>query len=211
MRRFTSFHRPIVFDVGANTGQSIKTFCQYLNNPEIHSFEPGEDAFRLLTENTKGMKDVHIVNSAMGARQETRTFVENEFSDMSSFFEPDEAAWGSIIRRRPLQLDTVDDYAARAGMKHIDILKSDTQGYDLNVLRGASKMLREGRISLVYLELIFSKMYQGSPRFDEVYAFLADRGMMLVSFYDMHYQNELLSWTDALFANEQVVTRKVLL
>jgi hypothetical protein len=78
-------------------------------------------------------------------------------------------------------------------------LKSDTQGYDLEVLRGASRMLSEKRIALIYLEVTFSRIYQGSPRFDEVYGFLADHGMALVSFYDMIYQHKLLSWTDALF------------
>jgi FkbM family methyltransferase len=199
MRRLTSSGRPVVFDVGANTGQSVQRFRGYFRNPEIHSFEPGEEAFEKLTKHTQGLGGVHIANDGLGAVREMRTFVENELSDMSSFLEPGEDAWGSITRRRALQLDTVDDYCNRAGIGHIDILKSDTQGYDLEVLRGASKLLRDKRIDLIYLEVIFSKMYHGSPRFDEVYAFLADYGMTLVSFYDMHYQHDLLSWTDALF------------
>jgi FkbM family methyltransferase len=205
--RLTSSDRPVVLDVGANTGQSVKNFRNCLKNPEIHSFEPGEDAFRALTENTRGLTDVHIVNSGMGARREIKTFVENQFSVMSSFLEPGEDAWGSITRRCPVQLDTIDDYCNRGGIGHIDILKSDTQGYDLEVFRGADRMLREKKIDLIYLELIFSKMYLGTPRFDEVYAFLVDHGMSLVSFYQMHYQHNLLSWTDALFANVQNLPR----
>jgi FkbM family methyltransferase len=199
MRRLTSSARPVVFDVGGNIGQSVQQFRRDFGNPEIYSFEPGEQAFEKLTKNTQGVAGVHVANSGMGAVRETRTFIENELSDMSSFFEPGEDAWGKVTRRRALELDTVDDYCNRAGISQIDILKSDTQGYDLEVLRGASRMLSEKRIALIYLEVTFSRIYQGSPRFDEVYGFLADHGMALVSFYDMIYQHKLLSWTDALF------------
>ncbi|HEV3331242.1 MAG TPA: FkbM family methyltransferase [Bryobacteraceae bacterium] len=199
--RLTCSPCPVVFDIGANIGQTMQQFRRYFKTPEIHSFEPGEDAFQKLTKNTIGLGGVHIVNSGMGARRETKTFGENQESVMSSFLEPGEDAWGSVVTRRALQLDTVDDYCERSNIGHIDILKSDTQGYDLEVLRGASRMLSEGNVSLVYLEVTFSKMYRGSPRFDELYGFLADHGMTLVSFYEMHYQRDSLSWTDALFTN----------
>jgi FkbM family methyltransferase len=198
MHSLTPAPTPVIFDVGGNIGQSIQQFRSHFKNPQIHSFEPGEDTFRQLTENTRGLPDVHLVNSGMGSRRETKTFVENEISGMSSFFEPGEDAWGSVKGRRTLQLDTVDDYCNRKGIGHIDILKSDTQGYDLEVLRGASQMLKDKRINLIYLEVIFDNMYQGAPRFDEVYAFLASYGR-LVSFYDMNYQSDLLSWADVLF------------
>jgi FkbM family methyltransferase len=200
MHRLTSVPlSPIIFDIGANIGQSVRRFRRYFNDSVIHSFEPGEEAFQALTKNTLGLDRVHISNRALGAACTTRTFVENELSDMSSLFEPGESAWGSIVRRRKVELDTVDDYCNRNGIERIDILKSDTQGYDLEVLRGARQCLKDQRVELIYLELTFSKMYKGAPRFDEIYAFLADHGMVLVSFYDMYYQGDFLSWTDALF------------
>jgi hypothetical protein len=45
-------------------------------------------------------------------------------------------------------------------------------------------------------------MYKGLPRFDEIYAFLADRRFALVSSYDFYYQHGRAGWTDALFINE---------
>ncbi len=199
MRRLSASSRPVVFDVGANVGQSIQQFREYFRNAEIHAFEPGEKAFRELAKNTQGLAGVHIVNGGLGSRRETKTYVENELSDMSSFLEPDEDAWGSITGRHALQLDTVDDYSNRNGIEHLDILKIDTQGYELEVLRGAAEMLRDRKIRLIYLEVTFARMYQGSPRFDELFAYLADNGMALVSFYEKHYKNDLLAWTDALF------------
>ena len=139
----------------------IERFRETFENPKIHSFEPAKAPFQILTKKVQGLRDVHIANSAMGASQETKTFFENEFSDMSSFLETDENAWGSIAQHTAIQLDTVDDYCNRAGVEHINILKSDTQGYDLEVLRGARRMLENEKVDLIYLELIFSKkMYE---------------------------------------------------
>ena len=199
MRRLTAKANPLVFDVGANLGQTVQKFCGYFEKPQIHAFEPGDEAFQNLTKNTQGLSNVRAVNCGMGARREEKTFVENTYPDMSSFLEPGDDSWGVVIQRRTLALNTIDDYCARTGIAEIDILKSDTQGYDLEVLRGASRMLKERRIGLIYIELTFAKMYLGAPRFDEVYGFLTDNGMALVSFYEMHYQNDALGWTDALF------------
>jgi len=199
MQYFTASDQPVIFDVGANVGQTIQKFRAYFEGSVIHSFEPGIDTFEELKRNVEGVADLHLINCGLGAQREVKTFVENEFSDMSSFYEPGQAGWGKITHRREVQIDTIDDYCERAGVDHIDILKSDTQGYDLEVLRGAGKMLSAGKIKLVYLEIIFDDMYQGSPQFDEIYKFLIDHGMTLVSFYDMHYQHDRLSWTDVLF------------
>jgi Methyltransferase FkbM domain len=80
-------------------------------------------------------------------------------------------------------------------------LKSDTQGFELDALRGDSRMFGRRRIGLVYIEVIFSAMYQGLPRTDETPKFLFNHGFRIVSFYVMHYQNDLLGWTDILFVN----------
>jgi FkbM family methyltransferase len=141
---------------------------------------------------------LHLTNAGLGARREIKTFVENERPQQSSFLEPGQDCWGSVKQRIDIQLDTIDEYCGLAGIDHIDVLKSDTQGFDLDVLRGANTMFERKRVRLVYIEVIFSSMYQGLPRVDETLKFLFGHGFRLVSFYDMHYQNDLLGWTDVL-------------
>ena len=58
---------PIVFDVGANIGQSVTRFRRLLPGCEIYSFEPAPETFRELQINTQGMPDVHIVNAGVGS------------------------------------------------------------------------------------------------------------------------------------------------
>jgi FkbM family methyltransferase len=201
MRRFVTSGNPVLFDVGANVGQTIKSLRQHFKKSIIHSFEPSPSTFETLRKRTLGLTGLHLTNAGLGAHPEFKTFVENEKLDMSSFLEPGQDCWGSVKQRPLLQLDTIDEYCTREGIERIDLLKSDTQGFELEVLRGASGMFERKRIQLVYLEIIFSAMYQGLPGTDEIFKFLFDRGFRVVSFYDMHYQNGLLGWTDVLFVD----------
>lgn len=202
MRKLAATERPLVFDIGANRGQTIERFRNAFTQPLIHAFEPGRDTFANLERRCASIPDLHLNNVALGARAESRTFLENTRDDMSSFLEPSVDAWGEIADRYPVEVTTVDDYCAAHGIERIDILKSDTQGFDLDVLRGAQRRIDSGAIRLVFLEITFSDMYKGSPRFDEIYAFLADRRFALVSFYDFYYQRGRAGWTDALFISD---------
>lgn len=195
--------RPTIFDVGANHGQSVQKFRGYFGSPVIHAFEPGDATFTQLKQNVAGLPDVHLNHVGLGSRCERKTFVENANSDMSSFLEPDQDAWGTVTARRELDVETVDSYSDRNSVSHIDILKTDTQGFDLEVFKGARERFAQHRIHLVYTEIIFSRMYKDLPRFDAIYGFLADQGLSLVSFYSMHYQNKRAGWSDALFVDPE--------
>lgn len=202
MRKLAATERPLVFDIGANRGQTIEHFRNAFAQPVIHAFEPGRDTFANLERRCAAIPNLHLNNVALGARAESRTFLQNTRDDMSSFLELSVDAWGEIADRYPVEVTTVDDYCAAHGIERIDILKSDTQGFDLDVLRGAQRMIDRRAIRLIFLEITFSDMYKGSPRFDEIYAYLADRRFALVSFYDFYYQRGRAGWTDALFISD---------
>jgi FkbM family methyltransferase len=192
---------PTVFDVGANAGQSVTRFRDCFKSPTIHSFEPGSSTFRDLKLKTAGIPRLYLNNVALGSCRERRVFNENSGSDMSSFLELGKDAWGTVTERREVEVDTVDAYCGRTAVTHIDILKSDTQGFDFEVLKGARGMFGEHRIHLVFFEVTFCEMYKGLPRFDEIYRLLAEQGLVLVSFYAMEYRDNRAGWTDALFVD----------
>jgi hypothetical protein len=68
-------------------------------------------------------------------------------------------------------------------------------------------MLRDKKTEIVYLEVIFSDMYQKAPMIDEVYAFIAANEMALVLIYDMHYRKNRVAWTDALSISSRRISR----
>jgi hypothetical protein len=137
----------------------------------------------------------------LGSRTGVIDFLENTRSDLSSVLEPGVDCWGAIKARIQVAMTTVDEYCAERDISHIDILKSDTQGFDLEVLKGATQLLKLRRIHLIFLEITFSDMYTRLPRLDEIYGFMTDHGFSLVTFYPFSYQHDRAGWTDALFIN----------
>lgn len=204
MQRLVGRQRaPVIFDVGANVGDTIESFRAAMTQAKIHAFEPGPETFRRLQERCSAMPNLVLNGVAMGAASGAAEFVEHTDPTMSSFLEPGRDSWGEIKRRIQVKVNTVDEYCQQNGIDSIDILKLDTQAFDVEVLKGANRLLSDHRIHLIYMEIIFSELYQGQPRLDEIFRFLADREFALVGLYNFHYPNELLGWADALFVNRQ--------
>src|ERR1700722_10440774 len=67
MARFLPDNSPLVFDVGANVGQSIRNFRVSFPNAEIHSFEPSPATFNRLKANAAQLPKVHLWNCALGS------------------------------------------------------------------------------------------------------------------------------------------------
>ena len=192
---------PTIFDVGANIGQSVDNFRRAFPDSSIHSFEPSPSTYAKLSEHCSGLSGVKTWNYGIGSRQATLPFIENIVSEMSSFLAPSEFCWGKIEKTTNVEVLTLDSFANKQDVEFVHILKSDTQGYDFEVFKGAERLMEDNRIGLIYFEFIFSNMYTGLPSFCEVYRFLSDRNFALVSFYEPHFQQDLLSWTDAMFIN----------
>lgn len=194
---------PVIFDVGANLGQSVRKFKDAFPKCTIHSFEPSPRTFLTLRENVKFLGDLHLWNCALASTVGELILFENCYSDMSSLLKPGEFAWGEVETETIVEVQTVDSICALANVERIDILKSDTQGYELEVFKGAARMMAENRIGLIFAEVMFREIYEGMPSFDQLYGYLTARNFALVSFYQFHFQRGMVSWTDALFINEQ--------
>lgn len=194
---------PVVFDVGANIGQSVDSFRNTFTTPTIYSFEPSPSTYETLKAHCKDLPGVSTWNRGVGSTNSTMTLTENEYSVMSSFLPPSTSAWGNVVRSTEVQVVTLDSFASDHGIDFVHILKSDTQGYDFEVFKGANQLMKENRIGLLYFEFIFSDMYKDLPPFDEVFGYLTANNFALVSFYKQYFQHELVSWTDALFINRE--------
>ena len=192
---------PLVLDVGANQGQSVFRFKKLLPDAIVHSFEPSPHMFEGLRANAGGLDNVTLVNSAVGSAEGTSILLENRHSVLSSLLRPDSSTQATIIAQTPVPITTVDAYCREHSIPHIDLLKTDTQGYELEVLRGCADLFAKNRIKLIYLEVIFHGQYEDVPPFDVVYRFLTDRGFKLVSIYSFVVSDRLASWADCLFVN----------
>jgi FkbM family methyltransferase len=179
--------RTVIFDVGANEGQTIALARKAIEEPIIHAFEPTKTAYTILA---KAFPNVILNNFALGPKAGVQEIKEAGATTMSSLLEPakggwDGQGWKDIKARYTVPVRTIDDYSLEAGIDKIELLKTDTQGYDLEVMKGAKRMFSEHRIRWVFTEITFPAMYQGQPSFEDIYSFLKERGLKLAGVYNV--------------------------
>jgi FkbM family methyltransferase len=206
MNRFVADSRDrTVFDVGANCGQFLDHLRLHYPKAAVYAFEPSPATFCALSAKAAKMKNTSTFNIALGAFAGKTTLLENVNSDMSSILQLGSQGWGRIERQTEIDIHTIDDFCRERSISRIDILKSDTQGYDLEVFKGAQRMMRENRVSLVYSEINFDEMYKNLPPFDEIFRFLREQNFVLAAFYKMEFKRQIVGWTDALFVNKHLL------
>jgi FkbM family methyltransferase len=191
--------KPIIFDVGANTGQSIDRFRLLFSDSVIYSFEPDPVSLQTLRENYSD-NGIHVFEIALGDEPGRAKLYLNTSKNMNSLLKSKNPQWGHRNGEHEVRVSTVDKFCEENKIMHIDLLKTDTQGFELQVLQGCSRMMREKRIDFVTMEVIFSSMYEGIGPFDEVYRLMLRNGFRLVSFYKFYHLDQLANWSDALFA-----------
>lgn len=173
----TAFPTCTVFDVGANVGDWTEAAVKTIGAvARVKAFEPGP-AYAALAARFPSHGQVQCVN--VGLSDECATsrplFTPASGSEMASLTQRrldhlgirfDERDWIATVRLDDVCLET----------PAIDLLKLDVEGHEFAVLRGASRMLAEGRIDVIQFEgggtwldarITFRDFWELlSPRFD---------------------------------------------
>lgn len=137
----------VIFDVGANTGQSVIAYGAAFPGAKIFSFEPDPDTFQQL-KNTiaKSQLDAPAFNYALGSTAGPVQFDNTVPSDRRKVVSGGAAGLPSV------QVKQLDSIFPTFGISAIDYLKIDTEGHDLDVLKGAKSLLTDGKVKIVETE-----------------------------------------------------------
>jgi FkbM family methyltransferase len=196
----------LVLDVGANAGQYGKYLRSLGYRGRIVSFEPLADAFATLQQTAASDPLWGCHNIGLSDTDATAALNISANSYSSSFLpvsarsvriEPSIGYVGQQEARLRVLDDMIEEVARPAETIY---LKIDTQGYELNVLRGALKTLR--RVPLIQVETAFSAGYEGQPLIEDVIRFLREAGYRIVAMepgWEDFKTAEMLE-TDLLFA-----------
>jgi FkbM family methyltransferase len=146
----------VFFDVGANTGSYTKVLRHYVPDARIYAFEPHPKSFAALGNVLAG-DDAVLVNQALSDTPGEMTlydFAEHDGSTQASLSREAVALFSGNVVEHRVTCSTVDGFMAAHGIDRIDLLKVDTEGFDLSVLRGAREALAAGRIGTIQFEFI---------------------------------------------------------
>jgi FkbM family methyltransferase len=198
------------FDVGANEGQTARELRRIFPEAKIYCFEPYEAAFRTLQQELGGDPKICPERIAFGDHKGEGTLYENAKSVTNSLLPnapeahlSQPASYAIPTGQSTVAITTLDDFCGERTILHVDVLKIDSQGYDLRILQGARKYLAARRISFIVVEMLFAPLYAGQAHFHEIYGFLTGFGYQLVGLYAIHRSPAgVILWCDALFRCE---------
>ncbi len=179
---------PIIFDVGGNVGSSIKKFKKIFDKPIIHSFEPNKEVFKIMKKNYQNDSHVFCNNFALGNIIEERNFNITASSGKSSFYKiNNNADWiknrkfvTSIISTEKVKVNTVDNYVRERKIDTIDFMKLDTQLYEDKVLEGSLESLKNNKIKVILVEIIFNDYYENYFTFGDIEKYLIPNNFRMV-------------------------------
>ena len=143
----------VLFDVGANIGDYTKLLMKYFHKAHIYCFEPSNSTFEALTSNITSSQ-VSLNNIGLSdEKTESVLYFDHEMSGMASLYKR-QLDWADISfsEHEKITLDTIDSYCEENGIGKIDFLKIDVEGNELNTLKGAKRMIEEGKISAIQIE-----------------------------------------------------------
>jgi FkbM family methyltransferase len=146
----------VLFDVGANHGSYTRFLRQFSPGAHIHAFEPHPATFASLRARAEG-PGITLLNLAVSdtaGKLLLHDFAGSDGSTQASLGQESVRMFDANIVSHEVDVTTIDDYVEKAGLTQIDLLKIDTEGFDINVLRGARLALARGAIKTIQFEFI---------------------------------------------------------
>jgi len=147
----------VIFDVGANFGVMTLQYAKLAPLGKVYSFEPTHYAFSKLKRNLQ-------LNPELGERiVAVQSFISSRTSantDIKAY-----ASWkvGGTVQdvkhgvhggiAKPAQgigAVSIDDFCEKEGIERVDFIKIDTDGHELEVLKGAEKVIARFRPTIIF-------------------------------------------------------------
>jgi len=182
-----------IFEIGAHVGTDTEQLHKTFPRAKIYAFEPLPTVYRFLEERVKKLDNVECYALAMSDRNgEAELYVSSgERPSSSSLRKPKlhlqyhpDITFEQIIS---VPCVTLDDWCKQQQIPKIDFIWIDVQGHELSVFKGGLHMLKT--VSAIYTEVNLQELYEGTPLYPELRAWLAGQGFKVAV--------EALDWEDA--------------
>ena len=185
----------VIIDVGAHKGETILNFLKNFKIKNIYSFEASSKTYKYLDANVNKIRkkynetNIEIFNTGVGNSNKQKIFNELQDSNSSTFNLIDQDSTYFKRKNRILSFFfkknfyitknfvsqiMLSEFIKQKDIKKIDILKIDTEGYELEVIKGLGKDIQ--LIKFIYFEHHYDNMIKKNYKFSEIHDLLLRNG-----------------------------------
>ncbi len=195
--KFLSKKIDCVLYVGANQGQYYDVLRNFFNNIDIYLYEPDPELIQILENKVKNESNVFIRNVAVGDENRSAPFFTTDFTTnqklSSSLLKMTKTheEWAKDSK----QINSINVNVVKLDDEKLEkysaiLLKIDVQGYELNALKGASKLLKE-KIIAIDTEVSFTELYHDETKWLELAKLLEDNQFSIFGIdpWGIYYSN----------------------
>ena len=159
-------------DIGANIGNYSKLLIEETNS-YIFAFEPLDGAYDILNnlviehpnrieafKLALGDKNVEKNLNFTDEKSEKATFLDD--INKLSFYE------AASNKKKLVNLVTLDEFMEQKNLfdKEIDLIKIDTEGYELEVLKGSKRLIEENKPKYIQLEFNIHQLFKNHTMYE---------------------------------------------
>lgn len=164
----------LVIDVGANRGQFALLARHLWPSARIVSFEPLPGPATICRSAMSGDEHFTLFEAAISSKVGNATINVTSEDDSSSLLplgdEHKRLYKSEVSSTLTVSTDRIAAFIPPNTCPRSCLLKIDTQGFELEVLKGSEELLP--RVQHIYVELSFVELYSGQPLASEVISYL---------------------------------------
>jgi len=199
-----------VLDIGANKGRHTRMYRRKFPDATIYAVEPIPYLADKIQEwgKTQSSK-VQVLNLALANETGDTEFFINRRSSIWSTLRVPENNSRSDYEQIIVQVETLDNLAGRFDWENDIIVKIDTEGLDLEVIRGGKETLQRAAAIIVETMYFPTDYGEDAPVFEEVVSELWDLGYAYRGSIRCGWNQGVCYGADALFVRREVAHRLV--
>ena len=190
----------VIVDIGPNCGQTTKRLARAFPSFSIHCLEPNADLHDKILNRVHFHKKLTIHKLGAGAKDEELSFYKSTKHESNSFLKDWSHRHGDPIPEEIVPVCRIDAFCAKHGIDTISVLKTNAEGFDFQILQGASSLLEQKKIFCVLVEVSFGSLGEESARPGDFLNFMETYGYQFVGLYETaRHKSGGIKWGNMLF------------
>ncbi len=167
--RQLGFNPESIVDVGAGSGEWARLAASIWPSTRIFGFEPNRTERHHLEETKRSLSQFDFIQGVLGP--ERREIQYRNVGHQTSLLD------GESVATESTDMYALDELIEEGRVPSPQFIKLDVQGFELEVLKGGAKALRD--CDGVLLEVNFFEFLPGAATFAETVSFFSDRDFVL--------------------------------
>ncbi len=213
LRYFNTSEKTLLVDIGGNSGYWAEKFMDFFPNLAIVAFEPVSEMFNQYKSRfeNKDLINLSVNNVALSNSHGNSEINVAKGYGLTSFLEyntENNTRNLEFTSKQKVEIHTLDDYYTVIKQPNTNkIAKIDVQGFELNVLKGASNVLP--LLDALIIECSFLNEFSNEkPTFPYLTSILIEHGFYPIMFGVFDAKKSPVGWErDVLFVKESLLNK----